>query len=108
MKRQFYHQLIELETIHVSLGELDLSPEEKEELLGLVDDHIHHTVLDTMLSELTEDDKKLFLSYVTQERHDDTWKLLKEKVANSEKKIVKAVKSLKRELHEDINKARIS
>lgn len=105
MKKHFYHHLITIDTLHVSLGELDLTLSEKQELLDLIEDHIHHTVFDTVLSELNEDDKKLFLSYVSQEKHDDIWTMLKEKIVDSEEKIIQAVESLKKELHEDVKQS---
>jgi len=107
MKRHkhFYHHLIEIDSIHLALDELELDPEEKQDLIIIVDDNIHHTVLDTVLSELKNSDKKAFLALVLAEDHGEIWHLLSEKMENAEDKIKKAVNSLVAKLHEDIQEA---
>lgn len=106
MKKHFYSHLIRLDSIHIALNDLELSIEEREELVGIMDSSIHHIVLDTILSELTASDKKLFLTHLHTQKHDEIWNLLHEKVKNIEAKIKNAVDDLKKELHTDIYEAK--
>lgn len=106
MKKQFYTYLIEIESLVVELDKLDLSNEQKLHLSQLVDSSLHHTILDAILSELSEDDKKIFLRYVHEDDHQKIWTFLNEKTDNIEEKIKKVVEDLKIELHKDIKKAK--
>lgn len=105
MKKHFYSHLIEIDTVYTSLDTLDLTQQEKHELVTIVETSVHHIVLDTVLSELSETDKKKFLAHVATENHTDVWELLKEKVHQVEDKIKQAVEELKANLHEDIKEA---
>ncbi len=87
MKKHFYSHIIEIETIYSLLNVMDLEENERHELIIIIDSTIHHTIIDTILSELSEKDKKIFLSYMQEEKHDDLWSLLKSKVDRVEHKI---------------------
>lgn len=106
MKKHFYSHLIEFESLQVELEEMGLSEQEKTHLLSLAQSNLHHTVLDAILSELSEDDKKMFLSHVASEDHQKIWEFLSKKIENIEEKIKKAADSLKQELHKDIKEAK--
>ncbi len=106
MKKRFYSHIIELESVTVKLDELGLSNEERLHLLTLIESNLDHVILDAILSELNEEDKKLFLKEVASENHDEVWKLLKNKVDNIEQKILKAAEDLKKELHQDIDEVK--
>ncbi len=104
--KHFYSHLIETSHISLELGDMDLSQEERVHLISLVESNLHHTILDAVLSELSEEDKKIFLHHAAHDKHEKTWELLNEKVDNIEEKIKKAAKALKKELHEDIEDAK--
>ncbi len=106
MKKQFYSHIVEVDSIEIALHDLDLSPEERQELTNIMESSIHHVVLDTILSELNSYDKKLFLHHLLSDKHDEVWELLNKKVENIEDKIKKAVTDLKEHLHEDIHEAK--
>lgn len=106
MKKHFYSHLIEVDSIHIALDELELSAEERDELATIMESNIHHVVLDTILSELSSYDKKLFLHHLASDKHDEVWNLVHKKVENIEEKIKKAVDDLKKHLHEDIHEAK--
>jgi hypothetical protein len=106
MKKFFYHHLIEIDTIIIELEALDLTKEEKEELLMLAENNIHHRVIDVVLSELEDGDKKVFLALVLGGDHNEIWKMLSFKVVDAEEKIKKAAKELKNKILEDIKEAR--
>lgn len=105
--KQFYSHLIEMQSLIVELDKLDLSEDQRHHLAHLVDSSLHHTVLDAILSELSEADKRVFLQHLNEDEHEKIWKFLNEKVDNIEEKIKKAADDLKKELHDDLKKARI-
>lgn len=107
-KKHFYTHIIDTSSLSLELGEMDLSTEERMHLISLVESNIHQTILDLVLSELSEDDKKIFLMHVVSSNHDKVWKILKEKTKNIEEKIKKAADDLKKELHKDIKETKSS
>lgn len=106
MKKKFYSHLVQIETIAMRLQYMDLSDEERTHLLGLIDSSLHHAVLDAVLSELTEKDKKRFLEHMNSEDNEKLWKFLNEKVDNIEDKIKQTAESLTKELHKDIDEVK--
>jgi Mg/Co/Ni transporter MgtE len=105
-KTHFYHQVIEIESLIVELDKLELSADEKAHLASLIDSSLHHTVLDAVLSELPEQDKKVFLKHLETNDHPKIWTHLNDKVDNIEEKIKKAADELKTELHKDLKEAK--
>ncbi len=101
--KHFYSHIVETSSLTLALADIDLSHEERLHLLQLTEENLHHTILDAVLSELSEEDKKLFLQHVATNSHDKVWNLLHTKVGNIEEKIQKVVHELKKELHKDIN-----
>jgi hypothetical protein len=102
MRKYFYSHLIEIDSIVTALNELSLTDSEKAHLLGIIDSSLHHAILDAILSELSENDKRMFLEHMTDEDNEKIWKFLNNKVDNIEEKIKKTAKDLKEELHKDI------
>lgn len=100
--KQFYSHLIETESIIVELDKLDLSNDQRIHLATLVDSSLHHVILDAVLSELSEEDRRVFLRHVHENDHDKIWQFLNEKIDNIEDKIKKAAEDLKGELHKDL------
>ena len=106
MKKHFYSHLVEIESLILEINKLPIEVHERAHLIALVDSNLHHTVLDAVLSELSEEEKKKFLEHVASEDHDKVWKHLNEKVDNIEEKIKNAAQSLKKELHKDIEESK--
>lgn len=106
MKKHFYSHLVETDSLVVMIRELDATDDEKAHLIALVDSQLHHTILDAILSELSEEDKREFLKFLMHEDYDKIWGHLNDKVDNIEEKIKKAAEDLKKELHEDIKDAK--
>jgi hypothetical protein len=102
MKHHFYSHLVEIDTVVTELEVLDLNAEEKHELVKIMETTIHHVVLNTVLSELSEEDKKQFLDHLAGNNHSELWKLLTEKVPEVHEKIKKSVHKVKKEMSEDI------
>lgn len=104
--KHFYSHLVEIDSIIISLDKLDLSKDEKLHLAQLVDSSLHHTILDAVLSELSDEDKRAFITHLNDGNHDKTWKFLNEKISEVESKIKKTAQSLKIELEKDLKEAR--
>lgn len=104
--KYFYSHLIEIESIIVELDKLDLSKEQKVHLTSLIDSSLHHTILDVILSQLNDQEKRVFMQHLTEGIHDKIWKFLNDKVDGVEDKIKKAAQDLKVKLHEDVKKAK--
>lgn len=106
MKNLFYSHLIEIESIIIELDKMDLSKGEKDHLTSLIDSTLHNTILDAVLSELSPQDKRVFVNHLKEGSHDKIWQFLNEKVENIEDKIKKAAGELKSELHKDLQEAK--
>lgn len=102
MKKHFYSHIVEVDSLIVKLESIDLSAEEKEHLISLIDSNLYHAILDGILSELSEKDKKIFLQHLLLDEHEKIWEFLNEKIENIEDKIKKASDDLKEQLHKDI------
>lgn len=106
MKKHFYTHLIEIKTIHISLDEMELEVHEKNELVEIMESTIHHVVVDTVLTELSPEDKKEFFSHLGKDDHDKMWEFLNTKIKEPHQKIKKAVSAIAKELHTDIHEAK--
>ena len=104
-KKHFYSDIIETSSLSITLGDMDLSHEERLHLISLVESNLHHTILDAILSELSEEDKNKFLMHLSSNNHEKIWSFLKDKIENIEEKIKKTAEDLHKELHEDIKEA---
>lgn len=108
MNKHFFSHLVEVDDLHSELENLELSDEEKIHILKLIDESIHHTILDAILSELSDEDKKEFLSHLDSENHDQIWEFVNGKIDNIEDKIKQAASDIKKELHTDIKETKKS
>lgn len=106
MKRFFYHDIVDLEWIGEELDMLPLSKEEKAELAAMAHLHLHEAILDAVLSELSERDKKVFLANMHYDTNEKTWKHLNENIGKVEDKIIKISEALKAELKKDLADAK--
>lgn len=91
-----------MSSVSLAIKELDMAPEEKLHLLSLVESNIHHAILDTILSELTEEDKKKFIEHLSEDDHDRIWDFLDQRIEGIEDKIKKTAEDLKKEIHKDV------
>ncbi|EKD91436.1 MAG: hypothetical protein ACD_30C00005G0004 [uncultured bacterium] len=106
IKTHFYSHLIEIESLVVELDKLELSDTEKNHLAALVDSNLHHTILDVILSELSEQDKKIFMEHLSNDDKEKIWEHLNSKVNNIEEKIKTAAEDIKNKMHEDIKESK--
>lgn len=106
MQKHFYSHIIEVHELHMSLDGLELEPEEREHLLSLIEKSLHHAILDTVLSELTNDHKKVLLSLMVKNEHDQAWELLVTNIPEAERKIRQTAHMLITRMHSDIKEAK--
>ncbi|MBI4097101.1 MAG: hypothetical protein HY428_01670 [Candidatus Levybacteria bacterium] len=106
MKKHFYSHIVRMDTLHVELGSMDLSEEEREHLLSLADSNVHHAVMGTILSELSHEDKKIFLRLSAIDDHNAIWRHLNKKIHDIQGKIKKAASEILTDLHQDIEEAK--
>lgn len=104
--RYFYSHLVEIEPLTTELDQMELSDEEKIYLAKLADENIHQAVLDVILSELTPQEKIIFVEHLRNDDHQKIWKLLNDRVEKIEDKIKKAAEDVRDELHEDVKSAK--
>lgn len=102
MKKHFYTSVIETSSISLAIADMDMSNDERKHLLSLVEDNLHHAILDAVLSELSDKDKEEFVKLFAEGDDEKVWKLLRERVENIEEKIKNTADALKKELHKDI------
>ncbi len=98
--------MITVDSLHVALEELEVSSEEKEHLEKLIDSSLYHTILNAILNELSEEDKKLFLENLLSENDEEILSFLQGKIDHIEEKIQKAADGLIEELHKDIKEVK--
>jgi len=102
--KYFYSSLVETSELYLDLGEMQLSPDERVHLISLIDANIHSEVVITILSNLPEEEKKVFLKNLISENHEETWKHLKINALEIEEKIKASISRVKKDLQKDIKK----
>ena len=108
MLKHFYSFVVDTETIHVEIDSLEISDNEKAHLKELAESHIHHNVLDTVLSELSDEDKKTFLHHIESKHQENIWSFLYSKIEDVEDKVKEAANIIKRDLLKDLREAKDS
>lgn len=105
-KKHFYQHLLETSDISIEIAQLDLTPDERVHLISLVEANIHTSVVETVLSNLPEEDKKTFLQNLASEDHDKIWMHLKLKSSNIEDKLIESINEIKKEFLKDIKEVK--
>lgn len=106
MQRYFFSHLVDIQSIHLKLSDLDLEDEEKTELVQLAYDTLHYEIINAILSELSQADKKIFLRQMTMNDHHGIWRFLNKKVDHIEDKIKQIAADVVVELHVDIEESK--
>lgn len=106
MSKVFYDHLIVLEEIEATISSAATTKEEKEELWKIVDELVHHRVLDSILTVLPREYHEDFMERFTQSPHDERLIIYLTEKSNKdvEKIIVEEISTLKKELLTEINK----
>lgn len=105
-KKHFYSHLIPTEPLEYELTSLDLEVNERDELQQMVEDNLHHAILEAILDELSEEDKKIFLEHIAHDAHEKVLIHLRGKIENIEDKIKHTADSVMEELHQEIREVK--
>ena len=106
MVKHFYSFIVETDSLFLEIDSLTISDSEKAHLKSLAESHIHHSVLDSIMSELASGDKKLFMQSLNTKNYEKIWEFLHERIVDVEEKIKEAAQEIKRELHKDLKEVR--
>jgi hypothetical protein len=104
--KHFYSKLVNDEALLLELEGLELEPEEKDEMQKMIASHLHHSILEAILDELSEEDKQVFLQHMAHENHDKVWEHLRGKIENIEEKIKRTADSTMDVLYKDIKEVK--
>ena len=106
MSKVWYDHLIILEEVEVELDKLEMDRDERREMEHLIEEMIHHRVMDRVLTHLPRKHHEEFLSRFTKTPHDPALiHYLDEKIeASVEKHVKDEMSKLKREIFNDLRK----
>lgn len=108
MSRIFYDIHIHLEEIEIELDKLELEHEEKQELEHLIDEMVHHRIMDRILTHLPRQHHTEFLRRFKRAPYDEGLiKYLDERIEKSvEEHVKEEMEILKKEILEDIKSSK--
>lgn len=98
--------LLNQDSLLHELGLNDFDSKQQSELFGLMMDILEVKVLDAVLSELSEEEKKEFTIILLGESTDEARKYLDKRIKNLDSKLDDVVKAFKQELVEDVESAK--
>jgi len=106
--KKFYDHLVVRDELIVELDKHQLMVEEREELIMLIDENLHHQVLDVVLTHLPKDKHEHFFTKLQADPADETILVfLKESVEiDIEEEIKTRAKKVKYELLGEIKRAK--
>ncbi len=108
MKKVFYDHLVLIEEVITELDLHELDPDDREELIRLADENLHHQVIDLILRELPKPKHEFFLDHF-QKAPDDEKLLtfLKREISDEiEEKIKIEAARVKKEILAEIRRAK--
>lgn len=108
MTKIFYDSLIMFEEITVELDNYELTEEERNEFINLIDETFHNRILDAILSSLPSEHQETFLSRFHKEPYNqELFSVLKELSGpDIEDKIKKEAEKIKKEILGEIKKSK--
>ena len=106
MSKIFYDHLIVIDDVLIELERHKLTAFERQEILGIIDQHVHHHVLNAILTHLPKEKHGQFLNiFHAAPYHKDLLDYLKKEVSEDiETKISGAVEKAKKEIIAEIRK----
>lgn len=108
MSKIFYDKYIILEEVEIELDKLEMDYEERQELEHLVDEMIHHRVMDRLLTHLPRHHHAEFLEHFHNRPYDEALiRYLDQRIEKSVKEhIEEEIEKLKKEILEDLRSSR--
>lgn len=106
MAKIFYDHLTITEEVTVELDHYQIDKEEKEEIIQLIDENIHHRVLDVILQKLPKEKHEEFLRQFTLSPEDNKLlDYLRQEIADIEELIIAEANTVKKELLAEIKRS---
>jgi len=104
----FYDHLTITQEVTVELDRYHIDVSEKEELIQLVDETMHHRILDLILRNLPQDKHEMFLTNFHKAPHDPSLlEFLKKEISvDFEKQIADEANKIKKEILAEIKRAK--
>ncbi len=108
MTKVFFDHLVQIDDVIEALDMYSIEEEERRELEILIDEIIHHHVLNLVLSRLPQDRHAEFISHITDRPHDiSIWVYINQHAGNQIEEEVRSVtKKVKEDLKKEIHKAK--
>ena len=102
----FYDHLVDLSDIEKKIKKKNLTKEEHDELMSIIDEMVHHRVIGCILDRLPSSFHEEFLGHFKSRPHDENLlEYLKEKIGEDLSEFIKQeVRLLASELHEEIDR----
>lgn len=107
-RKAFYSSLVDLEDLEAEINNFPLSDEERYEIIHIVDDILHHKVMDSIMNILPVEHHKKFVEWFSQTPHDqELLDFLREHATTDpEAKILTVTEVVKREIVFDLLQAK--
>lgn len=94
----FYHDLLNLSDLSKHLSQVNLSLQERDELLGIVHHTIHLEVVNFVLTRLPQEEHETFLAHIERRPHDKgIWVYLKRSIRELESDLVDLIHRVKQD-----------
>lgn len=103
MSTHFYDHLHDPDRLHTHLHVLDMTDDERNHLVLIIQSTLHHRIIDVILEKLPDTHKDAFLDHVATDDHDAVWRLLNEHVQTPEETIREVITILEDELAKDVD-----
>lgn len=105
-KKYFYSHIIEISEISLEIGNLDIPKEDRVKLIALAEENHHNALLHLVLNHLHDDDKKSFLSHISEDNHDRAWEFVAKKIEDLENKLINESNRIREDFKNDIRKVK--
>lgn len=108
MAKIFYDHLVEIEEVFIELDKFELTKEEKEEFVALIDETLHQQLLNVILSNLPTELQEMFLDqFYKAPYRPELLDFVKEKATiDIEKTIREEALKIKKEILADIKRSK--
>lgn len=107
MSKIFYDHLIKIEEVTIELDNYELTIEEKEEFISLIDETLHNHTLEVILTSIPKNLHEDFLSMFHQAPHKlELLYFLKKEAPDIEEKIKKNSEIIKKEILSQIKRSK--
>lgn len=106
MSKLFFDRFIVFEEIEIELKKLDMSSEEKQEFNEIIEELLHHRIIDRVLTHLPRDHHEEFLTKFHKAPHDETLiNYINERISEACRAQNRAIEeSIEHHIHDEVQK----